>query len=202
MKNVAIALGSLVALAGVANAQVWNEVGEAGDLPGSDQVVAGSGPLQIINGSLLADDVDMYRIRIDDPSLFLAQHTAPNFDSQMWLFRPDGMGVSFRDDANGLRGAVSGAFVLSAGEYLLAISGWDRDAVDSNNAPLWLDTPFGTERAPDGAGAANPVAGWSGAVPGRGNYEIALRGASFVPAPGALALVGLGGVMVGRRRRA
>ncbi len=201
MKNFVIAMGVLLAAAGASNAQVWSEVGDAGELAGTAQAVTGSGPLSTILGNLGENDVDMYQIRIDDPSQFLAQHTSTfNFDSQVWLFNMDGTGVAFNDDTNGLRGQIS-APAIAAGNYLLAISGWDRDAVDSNGAALWLDTPFNNQRAPDGPAAANPVAGWSGGVASRGNYVIAVRGGSFVPAPGALALAGLGGALVGRRRR-
>ena len=201
MKNFVIGMGVLLAAAGAANAQVWSEVGDAGELAASAQVVAGSGPLSFILGSLGESDVDMYKIRIDDPSLFLAQHTSIfNFDSQMWLFNLDGTGVAFNDDTNGLRSQIS-APAVAAGDYLLAISGFDRDAVDSNGNALWLDNPFDNQRAPDGPGAANPVASWSGTGGNRGDYEIAVRGASFVPAPGALALAGIGGALVGRRRR-
>jgi hypothetical protein len=201
MKNFVIGMGVLLAAATAANAQVWNEVGDAGELAASAQVVAGSGPLTTILGSLSDSDVDMYQIRIDDPSLFIAQHTNVfNFDSQMWLFNMDGTGVAFNDDTTGLRSQISNPAV-AAGNYLLAISGYDRDAVDSNGAALWLDTPFNNQRAPDGPGAANPVAGWQGTGGNRGDYEIAIRGASFVPAPGALALAGVGGALIGRRRR-
>jgi hypothetical protein len=201
MKNVVIAMGVLLAAATAANAQVWNEVGDAGELAGTAQVVTGSGPLTSILGSLSASDVDMYQIRIDDPSLFIAQHTNVfNFDSQMWLFNMDGTGIAFNDDTNGLRSQLSNP-AIAAGNYLLAISGYDRDAVDSNGAALWNDSPFSGQRAPDGPGAANAVAGWSGSVGARGSYEIVMRGASFVPAPGALALAGMGGALIGRRRR-
>lgn len=201
MKNVLIGMGVLLAAATAANAQVWSEVGDAGELAGTAQVVTGSGPLSTILGNLSDSDVDMYQIRIDDPSLFIAQHTNTfNFDSQMWLFNMDGTGVAFNDDTNGLRSQISNPAV-AAGNYLLAISGYDRDAVDSNGDALWNDSPFNGQRAPDGPAAANPVAGWSGTAPARGDYEIALRGASFVPAPGALALAGMGGALIGRRRR-
>lgn len=201
MKNFVLGMGLLFAAAATANAQVWSEVGDAGELAGTAQVVAGSGPLSTILGNLGESDVDMYRININDPSLFLAQHTGTfNFDSQMWLFNLNGTGVAFNDDTNGLRGQIS-APAIAAGDYLLAISGYDRDAIDGSGNALWSDTPFNNQRAPDGPGAANPVADWSGAVGARGDYEIALRGASFVPAPGALALAGMGGALIGRRRR-
>ncbi len=203
MKNFVIGMGVILAAAGMANAQVWNESGDAGDLVGTAQVVAGSGALTIINGALDASDVDMYQIHIDDPALFLAQHTSTfSFDSQMWLFNTSGQGIAFRDDdASGLRSSITGLFVPGVGDYLLAISGYDRDALDAGGLAMWSDTPFGTERAPDGPGAAGVVSSWTGTVAARGSYEIALRGASFVPAPGAAALLGLGGLVVGRRRR-
>lgn len=200
VKMLAVAAG--LAMAATANAQVWNEVGDAGDLlPG--QGVIGAGPLAQINGSHGQDDVDLYRIVISDPANFSATTVGgATFDTQLFLFRADGRGVTFNDDSGTtVQSRITGQFVPGAGVYFLAISRWDRDALDAGAQAIWLDTPFGTERAPDGPGAANPLASWGGTTLAGGAYSIFLTGASYVPAPGAMALLGLAGLAAGRRRR-
>ncbi len=61
-----------VAVAGSNALGAWTEVGDAGDLPGTAQVVAGSGPLDSIFGVMNDPDVDMYKIYISDPAGFSA----------------------------------------------------------------------------------------------------------------------------------
>jgi hypothetical protein len=45
---------------------------------------------------------------------------------------------------------------------------------------LWNNSPFGEVRCPDGPGAANPIAGWTGTTTAGGRYVISLQGAYFV----------------------
>ncbi len=82
----------------------WQEMGDAGDLPGNSQITMGIGMLGFINGGLgmsaLRGDIDfedMFLINIVDPMNFRAT-TDPNdpelamafanFDTQLWLFQP------------------------------------------------------------------------------------------------------------------
>ena len=206
MKGLALATAAVLAAAGVANAQTWDELinggGDAGDLLGTAQVPVGVGPLTMITGLVLAGgDADLFLIHIDDPANFSAQ-AWPNttFDTPLWLFDLAGYGVTFNDDDVGLQSRITGQFVPAAGDYYLAISQYDWDALDAGGLELWLDTPYNVERAPDGPGAANPLASWGGSVYSDGNYEILLTGVSYVPAPGAMALLGLA-FLAGRRRR-
>jgi hypothetical protein len=46
-------------------------------------------------------------------------------------------------------------------------------------APIWVDTLFSEERAPDDAGAGGPYSGWADSGRGTGPYGIALTGATF-----------------------
>ncbi|MCS7065908.1 MAG: hypothetical protein NZL85_06470, partial [Fimbriimonadales bacterium] len=106
-----IAIAALMASAG---APTWDEFanggGDAGGLPGTAQVISGNpnNPLTTITGSLEASSgteggVDMYAIIICDPRNFSAttSNAATTFDTQLWLFRPDGTGVLHNDDNPG-----------------------------------------------------------------------------------------------------
>lgn len=197
---------AMLASASAAQAQLWVEIPDApAALPFTAQMTVGVGALTTISGGgdFPGDTVDAYCIYITSPTAFSASTVGgTSQDTQIWLFRPDGTGVTFNDDAGPLQSTITGAFVTAPGLYILAVSAYDTDPVNAAGAALWLDTPFGTERAPDGPGAGTPVAGWTGG-PDLAPYRIALTGAEYcdVPAPGALALMGLGGLVAARRRR-
>ncbi len=182
--GMAIALGILGAVP--ATAQLWTEEGDAGDLPGSAQVPWGVGPLATIAGAIGVNDVDMYCIRIDMTAVFIATTCGGSaLDTQLWLFQEDGLGVTHDDDdpsGCGLQSTITGQFITDPGRYFLAISVYNRDPYDEQAQLLWLNVPFNTERAPDGQGAANPVARWSGDTDETGSYQIALQGASYCSA--------------------
>ena len=56
---------------------------------------------------------------------------------------------------------------------------------------------------PQATSVGLPILGWANAgAYDSGTYNITLTGASLVPAPGALGLLSIGGLMVARRRRA
>ncbi|MEJ5384716.1 MAG: DVUA0089 family protein [Fimbriimonadales bacterium] len=173
----------------------WDEQanggGDAGDSPTSAQPVYRpdmtpcQSPVTRISG-VRADssDADVYVICITDPNAFSASTVGlAGFDTQLWLFRCDGTGVVHNDDSSGLQSRIDNSTgclnSLQAGTYLLAITGYNQDPVDASGNPLWNNTPFGTVRCPDGPGATNAFAGWSGSG-GSGNYGIALTGAYFV----------------------
>lgn len=168
-----LVLMGLAASLGVAQAQLWTEVGDAGDLPGTAQITVGSGALDFIGGFIgnnpAADgnDKDMYCIYIADPSLFSATTVGgSSLDTQLFLFNTGGFGVTFNDDHPGggvLQSTIAGTFLPGPGHYYLAISRYDRDPVDATGAELWLDTPYDVERAPDGPGAGSPIFDWNSA---------------------------------------
>lgn len=198
MKSLASFLVAILPwLAGTASAQIWNEAGEAGNLPAAAQVPLGFGPLTQLVGNLndpleplgAGNDRDMYWIQIDSPTAFSATTVGGStLDTQLWLFDKNGRGVSFCDDIlTSTQSTLTGQFVVAPGTYLLAISRFDRDATNAG-AEIWLDTPFATERAPDGPAAALPIDGWNGLGTTTivGSYTITLTGASF---PGQLVAI-------------
>jgi len=174
----------------------WDEQfyggGDAGDLPATAQLVTlpdqtpCQSPVTRVRGDNGASDVDMYVICITDPANFVASTVGTtSWDTQLWLFRCDGTGVVHNDDAVGTtvtqsRIDNSTNCIQQGGIYLLAISRWNRDAVDSQGQLLWNDRPFRSLRCPDGPGAANPIAGWTGTTSAGGRYVISLQGAHFV----------------------
>jgi hypothetical protein len=167
-----------------AAAQDWNEIGEAGDLVGTANVTIGSGPLIEINGVIEAGgDADMFCITVTDEDTFSATTVGgTTLDTQLWLFDHDGMGIAFNDDdpgGAGLQSTVTGMFISAPGTYYIAVSTYDWDAIDAAGSALWEDAPWNVERAPDGPGAANPVASWGGSTAHSGPYTITLTSAGF-----------------------
>ncbi|MBM4108499.1 MAG: EF-hand domain-containing protein [Phycisphaerae bacterium] len=165
------------------------ETGDAGQLPGSEMPVTGSGALNRIQGSYTTGEMDLYRIRICDPGSFSATTVGngTSIDTQLWLFQMDGSGIVANDDnpAGTLQSSLSNTFTssLPAGDYLLGISGYNLDPANGLAELIWLNTPFNVERAPDGPGVGSGgivVAGWTGSAFAAGNYNIDLTGACFV----------------------
>jgi hypothetical protein len=171
-------------------AQTWTETGEAGNLPATAQIPAGAGALAQIDGNIddpsepngAGNDRDMYLIQIDNPAAFTATTVGGTaLDTQLFLFGQGGLGVTFNDDTStSTQSAITGQFVAAAGLYYLAVSRFDRDATGLGDE-IWADTPFTTERQPDGPGAANAIDDWNGlgATGITGAYSIFLTGASF-----------------------
>jgi hypothetical protein len=171
----------------------WDESyhggGDAGDLPATAQIVTlpdatpCETPVTRVRGDLDASDADMYVICITDPASFSATTVgSTGFDTQLWLFRCDGTGVVHNDDCGSLQSCIDNSTncIQQGGIYLLAISRYNLDPVDANGQLIWNNTPFGSIRCPDGPGAANPIAGWTGSTTAAGRYAIQLQGAYFV----------------------
>ena len=181
-----LAIGTALSI----HAQTWVETGEAGDLPATAQVPAGVGPLTQIDGNInnpaeaqgAGNDRDMYLIQITNPAAFGATTVGgTTLDTQLFLFHQSGLGAAFNDDSGiTTQSALTGTFVPAPGLYYLAVARFDRDATGLG-AEIWADTPFTTERAPDGPGAANAIDGWNGigATSITGSYSIFLTGAAF-----------------------
>jgi len=167
------------------NAQIHNEAGDAGDVPETAQntgTAACDASLLQINGSLSLSDVDMYVICIPNPALFSATtFGGATFDTQLWLFDQNGRGVTFNDDTppggQGTHSTITGQFVPAPGTYYLAISRYNRDALNCNDLLIWRNTPHGAERRPDGPGAAERIQSWIGVTTGGVSYNISLIGA-------------------------
>jgi len=223
MKRCIAAMGLGLLASTAAAGPEWTETSDAGSLPSAAQTVSGSGPLTSIRGELTGslggprgagDFEDVYEIVIKEPELFLAVVTSDTFtttmfDTQLWLFGPTGRGILANDDSStspvpggsafeGFATDMSGSMIVAPGRYFLAISGAGNVPLDGSGTPIFNFTGVGEVSGPDGS--AMPIEGWSGAG-AFGSYVISLEGASFVPAPGAAALLSAAGLAALRRRR-
>ncbi|MCC6907271.1 MAG: DVUA0089 family protein [Phycisphaerales bacterium] len=206
MKIALLAGAAALALSGAAFGDVWAEQGDAGQSIATAQHTVGLGSLDAIRGHHDPNDVDIYCIRILDIRSFSASTVGgTSIDTQLFLFDANGYGVTHNDDAASggtLQSTITGAFITSPGIYYLAISQYNADP-SSISGLIWANSPFNVERAPDGPGAGDPLNSWSSSGSTDGDYSIALVGAGFceIPAPGAVALLGLGGIAAASRRR-
>jgi hypothetical protein len=167
---------------------LWIEVGNAGNLPATAQVTMGNGPLLEIRGHKDPNDADMFKFRMCDPQSFSASTVGTtSWDTQLFVFKADGMGLVFNDDTpagGSLQSAISSLHTASqpVGDYFIAISAYDMDPL-SGGLEIWADTPFNTERTPDGPGAFGAVDSWFITGASSGAYSIMMGGSCFaVPA--------------------
>ncbi len=155
-----ITLGLLIAAPAMAQ---WVEDGDAGDLPTTAQVPIGTGPLTTIVGTHIANDVDMYCIQVTDATTFGANtcNAATTWDTQLFLFRSDGVGVTWDDDAcatPGLASVITGfancQYSVGPGLYYIAVSRYNKDPLNAAGGAIF-PTTFGCNTNP-----ATPVASW------------------------------------------
>ncbi len=209
MNPLIVSVVSAALIAGTATLSavtVWNETGDAGDALITNQQTAGSGSLTEISGTLPTDgDVDIYLITIPAPGLFSARLVGDETtDPDLWLFDSTGKGVVHNDIVSGSYTWLTAAFVVTAGDYYLAITN-DGAVALSSGGPIWAAPHnFVGARAPDGAGAAQTFTNWGGPMLNNGSaYTIHLEGAEFstIPEPSAVALFAVGSLLASRRRR-
>ena len=199
------------------NAQNHDEQGDAGSRLDTAQAVP-PGLLTTITGTTtLNNPIDMYQIMITDPFGFSAWTSgdqggpggSASFNTQLWLFDSDGMGVLANDDNPGGAPFHSGITVPATdgtaagptepGFYFLAISGFDNDPF-SLDGEIFDTVSLDEISGPDGPGGLLPVSGW-GFFGGSGTYEIFLTGAAGVPEPATVSLLALGLLATLRPRR-
>ncbi len=200
----------------------WIEDGDAGSSVDAAQDTTTIGVVNTIAGRLGGSDrEDVYRLIVegaDDVSSTVnfgfLPGSDPDFNPALWLFDTQGYGILGNDDDPLLGGpgarliapSTDGVTLqLAPGIYFLAIT-------ESGNVPLSMrpepspgagvfEEIFFFESltevsGPDGAGADNPLAGWSGGNGSNGNYGIAIT-----PAPAGFAAFSLMGLAASRRRR-
>jgi uncharacterized repeat protein (TIGR01451 family) len=163
-----LALASLTASMLVTTAPAvgaTTEVGDAGDLPATAQVIE-TAETQI-DGYLDLDDIDLYRFCVDGGP-FTAEVTSYGDDSVLYLFNANGYYVHYDDDGAGYPLSLLEFADLPAGAYMLAIGNW---WIEPNNSP-WEDDPVATLSSWLYTGYADAATG---------PYTIAMSGLSAAP---------------------
>ncbi len=201
--SVRIALFTL-ACAGLGQAAAIVETGDAGNLPGTAQVVSGLTGADTLSGNIsFTSGVDMYAIFLTGGAFGATTVGQPGTlgDPQLFLFDSAGIGVAANDDGGSNLDATLSLGAPTPGLYYLAISSYDNDPNNANGL-IFPSSPFGPQYGPTGPGGALPVTGWSGGG-GTGSYTIELRGASSaaVPEPSSMVLIGGGLAALGLLRR-
>ena len=156
------------------------EIGDAGDTPATAQNPSGVGGYDSVSGTISDDnDVDMWEICLDDPSLFSAETTTSgenNFlDTFLWLFDSNGIFVDANDDiifAVDLDSFIGAQPGEPAGTYYVAVGSFE-------NFPLDEDDNF--------AFVGKPVVDWDDDGNSNGAYVIDFTGTSgCIPVGGEL----------------
>lgn len=203
---------SLAVAAMGAQAQTWVEngnmngnTGDAGDAIGTADMTTGVGPLTTITGRFVANDADIYCVKVMDWAAFSATTVGlTTADTQMFLFTSAGMGIATNDDSTGTQSTLPVGNALYASrtngeDVLLAVSRYNKDPRDANNNLIFPNTFTGVNAANANAGALN---NWTTSSTGEAAYGIALTGTTYcVPEPGTIAALGLGALVLIRRRR-
>ncbi|MCB9878807.1 MAG: hypothetical protein H6835_14525 [Planctomycetes bacterium] len=173
-----VILSAVLSLAVTATAQSWGEIGDAGDLPATAQVVAGTGTLTSLAGTL-ASGADMYLIEVRDSAAFVAEITAGTMiDPIMCLFDDEGRAVVFSDDSPGsFLPRITGSYVPAPGRYYLAIAGYGSVPIAANGL---IFQGVGFQFEPSGAGRRECITAWLGTSSQTGTYHVSLQGAGFV----------------------
>jgi hypothetical protein len=219
VRRIAMAVGVCAFAAGQAAAGPdWIERGDAGSRLGSAQPVLGDGEIGSISGDLssgvLTPDLeDAYLIRILNPVAFRFDLTGVSFDTSVFLFNvtlgDEAFGALANLDSPSTPGPLLGPMandstgfkITNPGIYMIVIAAAGRTPVSRTGEIFFFASQTETS-GPDGVGGVNPHEDWIGTGAG-GSYTIDIEGTGFVdvPAPGAAAIMAVGGLMMARRRR-
>ena len=200
---------------------------DAGQTALSAQIITVNSPIINIFGRLSGfgltgtDLVDMYQFNVLAPTMFTLSTAGgalggeANFDTQLFLFRRKGgngnntRAIALKANDNAASGVLgsrigeggpdSNVVLLTPGVYYVAITGSGMDAVSELGNSIW-DT-FGNPGETVN-GLERELGDWSG-TGAVGEYTIRLQALQgFVPAPGAIAALGLAAIAPRRRRTA
>jgi hypothetical protein len=206
-----IALTALViaAAAGAANASIFfetegnNTMGSANfagtfNAPGEGLLIDGSitpGTVQGPNGQPgTAGDVDWFSFTVTGNTTFVASIFAiinnnaggATPDSQLVVTDASGNILAFDDDENvGFMSSIN-TLTLTAGTYFIGVTGYNDMNIGTGGTVVLPDGFTGTTQN------SGHTENWT--------YKLII-GLNIVPTPGAAALLGLGGLVAGRRRR-
>jgi hypothetical protein len=218
MPKLIVPLGlALLLLASSAMAATYSELGDAGELPGTAQIIlSGVDLLTDIYGSVRNNNADLFQIFLMAGTPFSARTTQPGllnaFDTSLFLFTLSGNGIVANDDdaASGGDHSLIRYTPPVTGYYLIAIAGSGYEPVSAGGfifpqVNFTSIQPYDI-RGPTGPGGTSPVSGWSGSyLAGGGAYDIAIEGAFTVPEPATRSLlllaIALGVVCTSRKRR-
>jgi uncharacterized protein (TIGR03382 family) len=207
---------TVLALAGTASAQTWNAV-SPGSLPATAEIPVGVGPLTNITGTVStanpANRAHYFMIRIADPANFSARtdiNPGTGVDTALYLMNLNGTGIAANDDISGtnflsLMPVGDPAYAtLPAGDYLLLVTSYGVlpawSSTPSIASLIFNPSPFTGVRTPQNNNVHSTYLFFQDADPG-GSYNVTLTGVEFIPTPGAVPLLGLGGLAALRRRR-
>jgi hypothetical protein len=202
MKNLVLGAAALMVAAGAAHGVIIES--EMNDSPASANFVGAFGPpggSVLVDGTItgggagIAGDVDWFSFTIGGTATVVTSVFSLDnglADSELWLVAGDGTTIiAYNDDGNpgGGAGGMSSLITigLAPGNYFLALSGWD-DGGFANSLPDGFN------------GSSSPAAGGGVGHGENFTYKL-LLGFNVVPTPGAAALMGLGALAAGRRRR-
>lgn len=180
----AFALMSIAAMGGVASANFFTESEPNNTLANANFVGTFSDPggSVLIDGSIVLGDVDWFSFSLTDTAtlaVFSAFSSSSPADGVLQVVDSNGVVIAFDDDSGvGLMPALQ-LVNLAAGQYFVGISGFGDQGAGS----------VGTTDIFDGLGHQQDFV-----------YKLTI-GATVIPAPASVAMLGFGGLLMARRRR-
>jgi hypothetical protein len=215
--------GTLLLAAAPMQAQIYTELGDAGQTLGNGQ---NTGPVSGVNLTTILgnisgiNDADLYIFRITSATTFSASTvngvTGTSLDTALFLFNSLGAPIYTNDDASGislqsnLPAGTSFTMTLSPGVYYLGISLSGNEPMNLSGQLLFAGYPGGDTTAVRGpAGGINPNSlsdfNNGGSFAQNGAYQITLTGSATnaIPEPSTTALyaAGLGILFLVWKRR-